>query len=429
MADDFRQLTLSQGSGLGGTGVSLMTPLLEFIATRPGVESFKRNGSEIVFTGQLGNTDLTLQLNGTDLREGTDGIPTGEIEYLSLISGERFSRDSAFFGSIWMSDEIGGGDFFPWITAPTLWSFAGGESPTARKVEVLQDVWTGIGNIGTSNEPDFVRGFSGPDRIDGNRGNDTLLGGDGDDFINGEIGRDRLFGEAGDDYVADYNGSNTFFGGSGDDTLNAGEMFSGGGDDVMYGEAARKGQEGWKTVGHDTMWGGAGDDRMYGQRGKDTLYGQSGDDLLQGGAGADRLDGGEQADKVYGNGGQDIVLGAAGDDFLFGGPGADNVLGGRGRDVLFGGAGNDRLAGGSGADTFRFDTTKVRKQGDDRILGFDPEEDRIVVTVKNRYFEPNDEKLEFSYSGDDTVATYKGGTVTFVGELLSPDDVDWIFQL
>lgn len=90
--------------------------------------------------------------------------------------------------------------------------------------------------------------------------------------------------------------------------------------------------------------------------------------MIDGGAGDDGL--------LAGNTGSDRILGGDGDDRIHGGQGDDFLEGGAGADTLSGDLGDDLLEGGEGGDRFAF----AVGHGHDRILDFDPDEDRILLT-------------------------------------------------
>nr|WP_256939073.1 calcium-binding protein [Acinetobacter harbinensis] len=130
------------------------------------------------------------------------------------------------------------------------------------------------------------------------------------------------------------------------------EIFSGAGDDILYGK-----------IGDDSFYGGDGLDKLYGNdgndhleggKGADELYGENGNDLLKGDAGADLLDAGNGDDQLYGGLDNDTLLGGSGDDQLEGGDGDDSLDGGLGNDILNGSQGNDLLKGGDGNDIYQF---------------------------------------------------------------------------
>ncbi|WP_374442591.1 5'-nucleotidase C-terminal domain-containing protein [Stella sp.] len=149
---------------------------------------------------------------------------------------------------------------------------------------------------------------------------------------------------------------------------------SAGGDALTGGPAA------------DTLAGAGGDDTIDGAAGDDLLLGGAGFDILEAGAGADFVLGGDFADVIdgaagddrllAGNAGTDRIFGGTGDDRLHGGQDGDTLEGGAGADTLSGDRGDDLLFGGDGADRFAF----AAGHGQDRILDFDPDEDRIVLT-------------------------------------------------
>lgn len=149
------------------------------------------------------------------------------------------------------------------------------------------------------------------------------------------------------------------------------------------------------TAAGDALAGGAGADTLVGMDGDDTLSGAAGGDLLLGGGGFDSLLGGDGADFILGGAFADAIDGGAGDDgLLAGNTGSDHILGGDGDDRIHGGQGDDILEGGAGADTLSGDLGDdlldggeggdrfafAAGHGHDRILDFDPDEDRILLT-------------------------------------------------
>ncbi|MBB3997904.1 right-handed parallel beta-helix repeat-containing protein [Aureimonas pseudogalii] len=114
-----------------------------------------------------------------------------------------------------------------------------------------------------------------------------------------------------------------------------------------------------------------------GTGGNDRLFGTGGDDAVRAGAGHDLVDGGAGDDKLYGDAGSDHLRGGNGDDSLFGGDGADMLWGGAGNDRLDGGAGRDNYYGGDGLDVFVLVKGEI---ADDRIHGYEPGRDRIVLS-------------------------------------------------
>ena len=136
----------------------------------------------------------------------------------------------------------------------------------------------------------MLQGKAGPDRLHGNRGDDTLVG---DVPLVGDlVSRDRLFGGR----------------------------------------------------GNDTLRGGDGFDRIHGGPGKDTANGNAGNDLMSGGIGDDTQDGGPGDDVIFANRGNDTTSGGPGNDLLF--ALARRDVHGRGDlsgDTIRGDAGDDRI--------------------------------------------------------------------------------------
>ncbi|WP_460431516.1 M10 family metallopeptidase C-terminal domain-containing protein, partial [Azotobacter salinestris] len=89
------------------------------------------------------------------------------------------------------------------------------------------------------------------------------------------------------------------------------------------------------------------------------------------------LEGSDDNDVLIGNNAPELILGEGGEDRL---------EGSAGNDILDGGAGRDSLSGGAGADLFRVssreDSYRTASEGStDRILDFDPGEDRIDLSA------------------------------------------------
>ena len=71
------------------------------------------------------------------------------------------------------------------------------------------------------------------------------------------------------------------------------------------------------------------------------------------------------------------VTGGADSDFMLGGFGDDTLVGGVGADILSPGQGQNTLTGGPDADIFRY---REEDNGDDVIVDFDPEQDRLDLS-------------------------------------------------
>jgi Ca2+-binding RTX toxin-like protein len=280
-------------------------------------------------------------------------------------------------------------------------------------------------------------------------GHDTMFGGPGNDSLGGGAGANRMFGGPGSDDFSGYNGANLLDGGDGPDFFASGqgdETIRGGrGRDTVdylaiqqadgstdscsditanlslgtahgtgFGTDALQGVENvFSGGGNDVLIGDATPNLFYtgnacgGQPPKDSVDGMGGadsisfdsenldngsapgpvhvdlaagsahwsnrdsypptpptvitlqsvenvtgteyrDDIL-GDAHANALVGGtssyDAADRIEGRGGPDQLSGSGGSDALYGGPGTDQLRGGRGADSLYGQVGNDTLYG------------------------------------------------------------------------------------
>lgn len=102
----------------------------------------------------------------------------------------------------------------------------------AGTIALFQD-YTGASAYGVDNDqnlrallgtdqPDYILGLSGNDRIIGYNGNDLLSGGSGNDTIDGRDGIDRLTGGSGNDTLSGGNGADHLYGDSGLDSYNGG---------------------------------------------------------------------------------------------------------------------------------------------------------------------------------------------------------------
>ena len=241
------------------------------------------------------------------------------------------------------------------------------------------------------------------------------------------------------------------------------DIFSAGGNDVVYGSDDR--QNIWGDDGDDRVYGGGNVDTVRGGAGDDQLYGEAGDDVLYGDttplpgrlpqpSGADLLDGGDGADRLIGGLGDDILRGGAGDDTavfasirrvislpeggfvvvgdegadalegveyievagdralliqdaLYGGHLNDPIWGGADADVIFGLAGDDALRGGLGDDTLNGGAGNdllLGQGGDDTLVG-GRGDDTYVVT------DGGDTIVENGLEGTDTVEAWRAYTL------------------
>ncbi len=207
------------------------------------------------------------------------------------------------------------------------------------------------------------------------------------------------------------------YGGGGNDRLESGggndKLYGGSGNDKILGEG-----------GKDRLHGGGGNDKLYGGDGNDSLFGGKGDDWLFGGEGDDTLHGGKGDDALHGDEGDDTLHGGKGDDCLQGDLGNDTLYGGKGNDLFYGGRGDDQLHGGEGSDTFVFSgRNKSKFNGDDTIHDFEDGEDIMSFNRRMKF-----EDLTITQSGENTVITWNGASVTLIGiqaSQITGDDFDF----
>ena len=130
------------------------------------------------------------------------------------------------------------------------------------------------------------------------------------------------------------------------------------------------------------------------------------------------------AGAVFAGTGDDFYLGGGTDALVDGGAGDDWLLGGDGADTLIGATGDDEVSGNGGADIFVFAPGPggaAADAGDDRILDFSVNEDRIDLSGRGLSFA--DLEIEQSYlalpGGSQiaagTLVTFAGGSVELVG--------------
>ena len=198
-----------------------------------------------------------------------------------------------------------------------------------------------------------------------------LLGSAFDDTLIGDLRDNVLSGAAGDDVLAGLAGADTLMGGPGQDTLsysasNTGVIVRLHAHTAFNGHAEGDTFAGTVSVPYTDAEGVVQTDslpdieHLTGSAHRDILAGDRRDNVLDGNAGHDTLYGGP----------------GGGDDMMHGGPGNDTIYGGAGDDTLIGGPGDDTLVPGAGRDALVFD----RGDGTDRVLRFDPSEDKIDLT-------------------------------------------------
>jgi Ca2+-binding RTX toxin-like protein len=224
---------------------------------------------------------------------------------------------------------------------------------------------------------EWIMGTPGDDLLDGGAGDDGLAGFAGADTLIGGAGADALWGDSENgsklwdgtnaikkpdtarydfgppvDLIAVLDGEVTFAGlpGETDRIYDVENLWSGGGDDRVIGNAAANELRGGR--GRDTLLGGRGDDTLVGQGEQDRLDGEEGRDtavyaenttpvqidLKAGTAAFLRKPWAAETlisiENVVSGGGADLVRGSAGANTLDGGEGADTIDGRGGSDTV-----------------------------------------------------------------------------------------------
>jgi Ca2+-binding RTX toxin-like protein len=170
--------------------------------------------------------------------------------------------------------------------------------------------------------------------------------------------------------------------------------------------------------GDDSISGGTGFQVINGNKGDDTIAGHSTiGDWLSGGQGADLVSAGGGINVVNGNLGDDTLVGGSGHDVLRGGQGADSIVAGSGDEWISGDRGDDTIQAGAGADII----VSFSGGGSDRVLGFDPLHDHLLIDRAAPY--------TLAQSGADTVVDLGGGDrVVLVGVQLASLPNGWILH-
>lgn len=241
--------------------------------------------------------------------------------------------------------------------------------------------------INTGDGNDWLEGGGGNDILRGNRGIDVIIGGDGNDLWGGDLSNRSQ------DFRINLNGTSTFLGSGQVTGVEAMDLKTGSGNDVIIGYHWTTAEQRAMT---DTVSSGAGNDRI-------TLY-IAGNDTVDGGLGNDTLtaiyegdtngvaltdltstDGGGYSGTFDGltsnnlhfsgiekfrftdrSAGNDVINTGKGNDVLRGGGGNDVLNGGQGRDIIDGGAGNDTWGGDT---SFSNDAVKINLNGVSKYLG------------------------------------------------------------
>ena len=237
---------------------------------------------------------------------------------------------------------------------------------TRRADQINVDLNAGTGNIDVTINGQLAGSFSPAQvpagiRIDGGRGNDTIVVGQAITLpveIRGDKGNDQITGGGGDDNIDGGAGRDNCAGGDGRDSITGG-------------------------AGNDVITGGGGADHVDGGHGNDDCSGDDGPDTVAGGLGRDRLAGAVGDDRLRGGGGRDDCDGGDGDDDIDGGSGRDRVRGGGGSDDFNEPADDGRRGRGRGSDDVE------DRDGDDRGDGEHIPPDlapALVITAFNALF-------------------------------------------
>lgn len=165
-----------------------------------------------------------------------------------------------------------------------------GELPNSPESLSEQEQTQGEIIRGTDN-PDYLTGTRGDDRILGFGSGDVISEGYGDDLLRGGAGWDYIVGGFGDDAIYGDAGGDWLDGGAGNDLVRGGS-----GDDLVDG-----------GTGNDIVTGGGGNDAVYGYMGSDALYGDAGNDLIYSA-------GDSTYDEVHGGPGYDVCIVGSEDD-------------------------------------------------------------------------------------------------------------------
>lgn len=222
-------------------------------------------------------------------------------------------------------------------------------------------------------------GGHGDDQITGNAADNFLAGNEGDDSLNGGSGQDTLSGGGGDDCYEVDDLADLLIDTGGHDVVTyrpaaAGTLFVLGAqfEDLVIDSAMMTDATGNEL--DNTLYAGAGDNDLDGGLGQDTL---SYENTSRGVKIALALAGGGDAAAQRTRGsGRDAVVNF---ENLTGSAYGDTLSGDAGDNLIRGGSGNDMLTGGAGADSFVFDTPLHARRNVDRLMDFDPAEDRIVL--------------------------------------------------
>lgn len=282
---------------------------------------------------------------------GDDGIVDGAgDDIVEMGPGNDFAMNS------WGVDQHSGGDgkdhlsysYYPYNDETGVHvDLRIGEAVTPAGVERLD----GIENVKGTSRADVLIGDDGPNRLDGHyNGPDRIEGNGGDDVLEGSGDADHIDGGDGDDVVNGGGDPDQIEGGDGSDALGGGHpweaSYSGGtGNDTIRCSYTQdcNGGPGFDFIdyrSHDEvevdLATGEGDAEYRAQGTVIAFEGVYGsreqENILRGDAGPNVLIGGPKGDRIFGVGGDDDLRGEDGDDLLDGGDGVDSGDGGPGID-------------------------------------------------------------------------------------------------
>jgi Ca2+-binding RTX toxin-like protein len=171
------------------------------------------------------------------------------------------------------------------------------------------------------------------------------------------------------------------------------------------------------VFGTDTL---LGFENIYSGGGNDRLYGDSAENQILGGGGND---------SIYGNGGNDVLRGEAGND---------SISGGTGQDILHGDNGSDRLNGGIGGDRFfvqefgsdlRRDVIAYSAKQDAGIYSSNPQATRVWDEISgfDKGGGATDDKIDLSKIDTSSIAGDQG--FQFIGSAAFGTSAAWQVRL
>ncbi len=366
-------------------------------------------GNDKLFGGD--SNDALLGLDGDDLvsgQGGNDTISSG-LGSDALYGGA--GNDKVYIDNLDGTDFADGGDNIDRLIVDARRQVAGMDAYgiishnllAPETDDLLANFTLSDGTIGRNFEMITWLGGYGDDKLYGGQRSDVLSGFGGSDEITWSMGADEMYGGTGEDLIHYRTGTgpDKIDGGDGRDTIDIeargtqaitidlantedGEtftlpdgtviggferiVFNGGGSLFAAPLAATAIIKG--GLWDDRMTGGSAADRFEGRGGHNLMDGRGGADILVSSSAGDDVIGGDGIDKVvivrdgnifgltfdFKNAATDITLGDGTRlrslellEFS-GGKGRDAVTGGDGMDYLFGNQGNDLLNGGKGND-------------------------------------------------------------------------------